>query len=157
MYNFHIHEVMKKYVLLFLMLIGVLGFECMAQYQVNHLRTSGETMTFRVVGYGKNAKKASADAEIQVMKAIIFHGVPDSQQSVPMVSETESASYSAHKNFWNVFWNGDYQRLISRSVIVRKFGKDENKQKSIALEVTVNVRALRQELERNGVIRKFGL
>lgn len=143
--------------LFILLLIGISTFDLSAQYQVNHLSSNGEAMTMRVVGYGKNAKKASDDAEISVLKALIFTGIPNTQQSVPMVNETEAASRSRHGKFWNNFWNGQYKNLITRSVIVRKFGKDENKQKSITLEVTVNTRALRQELERNGVIRKFGL
>lgn len=148
---------MKKIILLFFLLLGFTSSETFAQYQVNHLQSNGDTMTFRVVGYGKNAKKASADAEINVLKAIIFKGIPDTQQSVPMIRDTEDATYSKNQGFWNNFWNGDYQNLITRSVIVRKFGKDDNKQKSITLEVSVNIRALRQDLQQNGIIRKFGL
>ena len=147
----------KHFLVLIFLLVGISTFKLSAQYQVNHLRTEGETMTFRVVGYGKNAKQASADAEINVLKGIIFHGIPNTQQSVPMVRETEDVSYSQHKKFWDSFWEGGYKKHITQSVIVRNFGKDENKQKSIALEVTVNIRALRGELERNGVIKKFGL
>lgn len=148
---------MKKIILLFFLLLGFTSSGTFAQYQVNHLQSNGDTMTFRVVGYGKNAKKASADAEINVLKAIIFKGIPDTQQSVPMIRDTEDATYSKNQGFWNNFWNGDYQNFITRSVIVRKFGKDDNKQKSITLEVTVNIRALRQDLQKNGIIRKFGL
>lgn len=148
---------MRKLILMLSLLLGVITLDSFAQYQVNYLNSDGETMTFRVVGYGKNAKKASCDAETNVIKAIIFKGVPNTQQSVPMIKETEVSTYSMNKDFWDTFWNGEYQDVIIRSLIVRGFGKDENKQKSITLEVTVNIRALRQELERNGIIRKFGL
>lgn len=148
---------MRIIVKLLFLLFGLLNFNSYAQYQVNHLRTDGETMTFRIVGYGKNAQKASVDAETGVLKAIIFHGIPNSQLSTPMVSEQENTASSNNKEFWNSFWGGNYKNMITRSVIVRKFAKDENKQKSITLEVTVNTRALRCELENNGIIRKFGL
>lgn len=128
-----------------------------AQYQVNCLSDNGDTMTFRVVGYGKNAKKASADAELSVIKALMFYGIPGTQQQVAMVPETESNAMKNHKKFLESFYDADYQNVITRSVIVRRFSKDENKQKSITLDVTVNIRALRSELERNGLIRKFGL
>ncbi|MDE6491238.1 MAG: hypothetical protein K2L49_08795, partial [Muribaculaceae bacterium] len=128
-----------------------------AQYQVNCLSDNGDTMTFRVVGYGKNARKASADAELSVIKALMFYGIPGTQQRVAMVSETESKAMKDHKKFLESFYKADYQHVIIRSVIVRRFSKDENKQKSITLDVTVNIRALRSELERNGLIRKFGL
>lgn len=128
-----------------------------AQYQVNCIGTSGETMTFRVVGYGKNAKTASADAELNVIKALMFEGVPNSQQSIPMVPDTESAAVKNHGKALSDFFDNGYQSEITRSVIVRKFGKDANKKKSVTLDVTVNIRALRSKLERIGVIRKFGL
>ncbi|MCM1141552.1 MAG: hypothetical protein NC453_23520 [Muribaculum sp.] len=148
---------MRNIIILFILLVGMVTSQSFAQYQVNYLHSEGETMTFRVVGYGKNAKKASADAEINAVKGLLFKGIPNTQQSVPMIKETEQTSYSKNKSFWNAFWEGEYQNVITRSVIVRNFGKDENKQKSITLEVTVNTHALRQDLERNSIIRKFGL
>lgn len=148
---------MKRF---FLLSILSLIFGCLhslAQYQVNCIDTSGETMTFRVVGYGKNAKVASRNAELNVIKAIMFEGIPNSQQHIPMVPETESTTMKKHGKELSSFFDGQYQSEITRSVIVRKFGKDINKQKSITLDVTVNIRALRNKLERIGVIRKFGL
>ncbi len=114
-------------------------------------------MTFRVVGYGKNAKEASRDAERSVIKALMFEGIPNTQQSIPMVAETESAAMDRNGKELKKFFDGGYQSEITGSVITRKFGKDANKQKSITLDVTVNIRALRIKLEKIGVIRKFGL
>lgn len=128
-----------------------------AQYQVNYIDTNGETMTFRVVGYGKNAKGATRNAELNVIKALMFEGIPNSQQHIPMVPETESVAMNKYGDELTPFFEGQYQGEITRSVVVRQFGKDINKQKSITLDVTVNIRALRNKLERIGVIRKFGL
>ncbi len=148
---------MKRVLILtiFTLLIGWLNL--FSQYQVNCIDTNGETMTFRVVGYGKNAKTASHNAELNVIKAIMFEGIPNTQQHFPMVSETEDAVMDKCGKSLNKFFEGEYKSEITRSVIVRKFGKDANKQKSITLDVTVNIRALRNKLERIGVIRKFGL
>lgn len=147
---------MRKILILLgmMLLLTTIG---MAQYQVNCLFENGETMTFRVVGYGKNAKIASDDGEQSVIKALMYHGIPNTQQSVPMVSQTEAQSMNENGEFLKSFFYAEYKNVITKSVIVRKFGKDENKQKSIGLEVTVNIRALRNELTRNGVIRRFGL
>lgn len=148
---------MKRIILLTILSIVLGCLHSFAQYQVNCIDTKGETMTFRVVGYGKNAKVASRDAEQNVIKALMFEGIPNSQQHIPMVQEPESVAMDKYGEQLNTFFDGQYQSEITRSVIVRKFGKDINKQKSITLEVTVNVRALRNKLERIGVIRKFGL
>lgn len=148
---------MKRFILLSILSIIFGCLHLSAQYQVNCIDTNGETMTFRVVGYGKNAKVAARNAELNVIKAIMFEGVPNSQQHIPMVPETESATMEKHGKELSSFFDGQYQSEITRSVIVRKFGKDINKQKSITLDVTVNIRALRNKLEKIGIIRKFGL
>lgn len=148
---------MKRSILLTVLSVFLGCLHLSAQYQVNCIDTNGETMTFRVVGYGKNAKVASRNAELNVIKALMFEGVPNSQQHIPMVPEPESVAMSKYGEQLNPFFDGQYQSEITRSVIVRKFGKDINRQKSITLDVTVNVRALRNKLERIGVIRKFGL
>ena len=147
-----------KRLLLLSFLFFILGcLNLNAQYQVNYIDTNGETMTFRVVGYGKNAKIASRDAELNVIKALMFEGIPNTQQHIPMVKETETEALKKYGNSLSRFLDGEYQSEITRSVVVRKFGKDINKQKSITLEVTVNIRALRNKLEKLGIIRKFGL
>lgn len=148
---------MKRFILAILLSFILGCLHSFAQYQVNCIGTNGETMTFRVVGYGKNAKVASQNAELNVIKALMFEGIPNSSQSIPMVQETESVAMDKFGKELTPFFDGQYQSEITGSVIVRKFGKDINKQKSITLDVTVNIRALRNKLERIGVIRKFGL
>lgn len=147
---------MKKYLLIILCIIYS-TITLSAQYNVDCIESDGQTMTFRVTGYGKNAKVATQDAEINVIKALMFSGIPNTQQSIPMVKESESITIKNHKAFMKDFLETGYKQVITRSVIIRKFGKDQNKQKSIDLNVTVNVPALRNELQRGGVIRKFGL
>lgn len=148
---------MKRYLILIFITVFSNYLSSFAQYQVNCISTDGETMTFRVVGYGKNSKMASDDAEISVIKALMFEGIPNSQQHIPMVPETESTIRKKYDKELNSLFKGEYKGVIPRSVIVRKFGKDANKQKTITLDVTVNIRALRNKLERTGIIRKFGL
>lgn len=148
---------MKRTILLTILSVIIGCLHSFAQYQVNCIDTTGETMTFRVVGYGKNAKAASRNAELNVIKALMFEGIPNSQQHIPMVPETESVAMSKYGKVLSPFFDGQYQSEITRSVIVKKFSRDINKQKSITLDVTVNIRALRNKLEEIGVIRKFGL
>ena len=147
---------MKKYLLMLWSVVFTI-INLNAQYNVNCIESDGQTMTFRVTGYGKNAKAATQDAEVNVIKALLFSGIPNTQQSVPMVKESERETIKAHKAFMKDFMETGYKQTITRSVIIRKFGKDQNKQKSIDLNVTVNLPALRNALQRGEVIRKFGL
>lgn len=148
---------MKRIIVMLAAIILAMSGGLSAQYQVNCLSDNGDTMTFRVVGYGKNAKKASADAELSVIKALMFYGIPGTQQQVAMVPETESNAMKNHKKFLESFYDcglSECDNTVGDSTAVFQ---GRNKQKSITLDVTVNIRALRSELERNGLIRKFGL
>lgn len=128
-----------------------------AQYQVNCISDNGSTMTFRAVGYGKNSKTASNDAELSVIKALLYSGIPKTQQQVPLITEDRHTVENEHKAFFYQFYGGEYKYVITHSIISRKFAKDENKQKSIVVDVTVNIPALRNTLINNSIIRKFGL
>ena len=147
---------MKKYLLVILGIFFIV-IPINAQYGVECVESDGQTMTFRVKGYGKNAKIDTQDAEVNVIKALMFAGIPNTQQTVPMVKESENETIKNHKDFMNNFMDNGYKQTITRSVLIQNFGKDENKQKSIVLNVTVNIPALRNVLQREGIIRKFGL
>lgn len=142
---------------IFLIITFLTAFTASAQYRVDCLNDNGNTMTFRAVGYGKNAQKATDDAELSVIKALLFYGVPDTQHSSPLINESEDVAENENRQFFRDFYSGEYKKVITRSVITRQFSKDENKQKSITLDITVSVSALRNTLEKNKVIRKFGL
>ena len=87
---------MKRFLLLSLLSFIFGSLNINAQYQVNYIDTNGETMTFRVVGYGKNAKIASRNAELNVIKALMFEGISNSQQHIPMVAETETIALNKY-------------------------------------------------------------
>lgn len=61
------------------------------------------------------------------------------------------------KKYFNDFYDGGYRRFVVSSEMLTKLKKDASKRKSMTVDVTVNVMALREDLEKNGVIRKFGL
>ena len=147
---------MKHIILLLTILLG-LSVDCWAQYQINYLSSTSSTITLRSVGYAKNKKLALRDAELSALKAILFQGIDNAKNSTAMISNKESEIMKQHKDYFNRLYKSGYKRFISSSEIVKPFSKDINKRKNIVINIAVNVRALREDLERNGVIRKFGL
>ena len=49
-----------------------------------------------------------------------------------------------------------YCSFIISNVPISQFEKDATKKKRIIVDVKVNIKALRLDLEQNGIIRKFG-
>lgn len=129
-----------------------------AQYQVNLLHVAdNDVWTLRSTGYAKNKAQALIDAELSVMKAVMFQGIDGAPSSIALIPLTPDEAEKTHKKFFESFYAEDYRQFIAATEIVQPFGKDANKRKCIVADVTVRVRALRDFLERSGVIRKFGL
>ena len=144
---------------LFLMLACVLVCCGMsAQYQAKYISSDGDLVKMRCVGYAKKAKDAVVDAELSAVNTVLFHGVSGAPRfSSPLISVPERDAVHDNKKYFNDFYDGGYRRFVVSSEMLTKLKKDASRRKSMTVDVTVNVRALREDLEKNGVIRKFGL
>lgn len=146
-----------KHLLIILIALVSLCCNTNAQYQVNLISSTNNSITVRSVGYAKNKKEALAAAEVAAVKAVLFQGIDDAPNKTALISTTEETARKQHKDFFKDFFDGKYRDFISSSEIVQPFSKDINKRKNIVADITIKVRALRENLEKNGVIRKFGL
>ena len=132
--------------------------EASAQYQVKYVSTDGDLVKMRCQGYGKKAKDVVMDAEVSAVKAALFQGISGAgSYSSPLVPTTEAEAIKANKKYFRNFYEGGFRLFIVASEIVTPLKKDAAKRKSMTVDVTVNMRAMREDLEKNGVIRKFGL
>lgn len=146
---------MKRLSFLIMILLGV--YCCAsAQYQVNYISSTNTSITVRSVGYAKNKKLALIDAELAALRAVLFQGIDEAPNKTALIPGTEEKEMKQHKDYWDSFYYGRYREFISNSEIVQPFAKDINKRKNIVIDVTIKIRALREDLEKNGIIRKFG-
>lgn len=136
----------------------VLCIAAFSQERVSFTADGPGTISLRVTAYGKKAKDASANAELAAVKAILFRGVPGSNQAEnPLAGTDETTVMKQHKGYFHeLFDEGRYHSFILANVPVSKFGKDATKKKCITTDVKVNLGALRSDLETQQVIRKFG-
>lgn len=146
---------MKKFFVLLLCAMSTMTV--LAQYNCTVVTSDKETVTFRVTGYGKKAKLASADAELSAVKALCFVGAAGTAFRLPLISQEQSKAEKEHADFFEEFYNTSYRNFIETSTIVSPFGKDAAKRKSLTMDVRVRAVQLRAYLEKSGVIRKFGL
>lgn len=146
---------MKKLILFLIMLIGL--SDVSAQYNVTVVNSTKDVITVRCLGYGKKASVASKDAELSAIKALLFVGIANSKYNVPLIQDIESDVEFKNQRFFEDFYNEGYRNFIESSVVVTPFGKNSLKQKCITIDVSVRVVQMRAYLEKNGIIRKFGL
>lgn len=128
-----------------------------AQYHCTLESSTQTTVTFRVEGFAKNAKKAVIDAETKAVQTVLYSGVPGTAFSRPLIEGGKAEAEKRHEDFFKQFYKSDYKDFVEAGETVKTFSKDKEKRKVMTLDVTVRVAALRNYLENNKIIRKFGL
>ena len=124
---------------------------------LNYLSGDEQTITVRSVGTGNNEGKAIINAEQKVFDVLFFRGLPESKQKLPLIGSNESEEKEKHKNYFDKFYDSKrHKTFVMSSIPVSNATKIKGRQKQIAVDVKVNLSALRYDLETFGVIRKFG-
>lgn len=109
-----------------------------------------DNVVIRAMGYGKNEATAREDAEIRVIRAVLYVGFSGHSK---LISEPESTVEAKHAGFLNHFFDEKrYKDFITSVVSVGSLGKVKGqKVKSMPFDITVNLKALRQHLIENKV------
>lgn len=126
-----------------------------AQYHCTVMSATRSNVTLRCTGYGKNAKIASAAAELSAINTLLYIGATGTPFSLPLIPDKASAE-NKNETFFDSFNKSEYKNFIESSITVTAFGKDAEKRKCIVKDVCVRAEQLRSYLETNGIIRKFG-
>ena len=133
---------------------------CKTTYQTvspNYISGDASQLKVRSIGVGKNEIEAIEYAQQAAISTLLFRGYPGSQQKDPLVGVSEEEIKSIHKDYFERLWKKErYKSFITSVIPVSDVTKHEKNLKQITVEVTINIRALRNDLEYYQVIRKFG-
>jgi hypothetical protein len=142
--------------LLFLSVVVVFGIN--GQDKVSYMSDGAGYISLRVLSYGKKSKEAMDNAEKVAIQTILFRGIPGSNQvEYSMIGVNEKEIQEQHRAYFKELLDKDrYCSFIISNVPISQFEKDATKKKRIIVDVKVNIKALRLDLEQNGIIRKFG-
>lgn len=78
---------------------------------------------------------------------LLFRGIPNSNQTTPLISTSEDAAEKQFPEYFKKLFNENrYKTFVTSS---SKIGNGSQR-------VVVNTKALRLDLEQNSIIRKFG-
>lgn len=125
--------------------------------EVNYISTGDGTISLNSVGYGKNEGEAFMNAELNAINALLFRGIPSSEQKTALIGSNESDIRFKYKNYFNEFYsNYRYKTFVLSTYPTTGLTNLGNGIKSVSADITLNLRSLRADLEEHGVIRKFG-
>jgi hypothetical protein len=124
---------------------------------VNLLSEADGTITVRSIGTGNNKENAIIKSEINAITILLFRGVPSSQQNTPILSIDETEAKKTYKKYFDeLFIQGRYKTFIMSSIPVGIFTKHGRAERDIPVDITINLKALKNDLENHGIVRKFG-
>lgn len=114
-----------------------------------------DIIVVRTLGYGKKEANAREDAEIRVIRAVLYVGFSGHGK---LISESESSFEQKHPDFLNTFWERKvYKDFITSIVSVGSMSKVKGqKVKCMPFDITVNTKTFRQYLIQNKVGGKLG-
>lgn len=130
--------------------------------EVQYVNAQNGVLTVSAVGSGGSASALQENAERNALEALLFRGIPGSQQHEPLISEDQQAVYRTQPNYLRSFFNDkQYRRFITRSeadsrVETSRQRPTDGRGKTQHWLIDINLAALRRDLEANQVIRKFG-
>ncbi len=110
-------------------------------------------------GYGSDTKAARVDAFSRAFNTILFKGLPGySPLSKPFIGD-EGTARSGHKAFFKKMFEeqGFMQYVTEQSATSKAEKANDGKNKMVRTVFTINHEALKRDLIKEGLVRKFGL
>ena len=127
----------------------------MPVYNAVGIYDDANSITLRCNGYGKTESDAIADAGRYAVEQLLFRGVPNTSQNYPLIGTDEITAKSRYEIYLSDMLNNyRYQSFLTLTTPVES-GRDWGTYWTIA-DITINLRALRMDMENAGIIRKFG-
>lgn len=124
---------------------------------VNLISENSGMLKLRSTGISNEKYNAIAEAEKNAILEILFVGIPNSQYKDAMIVEQKEVARSKYARYFkNLLDEAGYKTFIISSIPTTEQALTVKGKKVMTTDVVVNIRALRQSLEKNGVIRKFG-
>ncbi|WP_394747146.1 hypothetical protein [Spongiimicrobium salis] len=112
-------------------------------------------LSLRSIDFGKTKEEAIYNAEKLAFQNLFFRGIPRSPFQNPLLGINEQEQYRKNRDYLDTFYKQRMQTFITYSY--ETISKAKKGQKQALVNITINMKALRKDLEANNVIEKFGI
>ncbi len=146
-----------KQLIFILLLVQVISCQ-RAKYTGESVSTKSAptgSIVIKSIGYGPTIAAAKKNAMENAFKNIFTKGIPNSNQSMPLLSGDAEQVLKQNSTYFSKFFDKGMQEYI---VSQNAGGFDAlSRSGNISVEYVINLASLRTRLENDGIIRKFGL
>lgn len=123
--------------------------------EVVSIKSTDRTITLHASTQAASINQAILYSERLAMENILFRGIPKSSQEHPIIAD-EYKTTTANKAYFEWLLSEQaYRRFYIESTLYRQQQTKGNA--FITQQITIDLEALRKDLEQQNVIRKFGL
>ncbi len=158
--NFVIPSISKTSVLILTAVSLILFTDCRSSKITGETRviekSTPGTIVLSSAGYGKIKRTSVNNAIENAARNILLRGIPDSNQSTPLLGLGAEQVFAKKKNYFENFFDKDLEKFVLRREILSYNFFNINTPSSEVL-VSFNLDALRRHLEQDGIIRSFGI
>ena len=124
--------------------------------EVKFLSEADNVLNLRSIAFGKDEEDAKENAIKNAFEILFFRGIPGSQYGKAMLGTDEKLKQQ-HAAYFKTFYDGKRcKTFTTRLSKTSHYEIEKNKVKAV-MELSINLRALRDDLEQNKVMPKFGL
>lgn len=158
--------IVMNILLLFILPVAAAAQDVIPGPQVGWLQDDGDLVRLRVSGTGLTHEDILRQAEDLAFKTILYRGLPGASARLtnPLIGTNESEIMANHAAYMRSFFQDRRLKsfiqaeVLSAGPVTYKNRSRTKKDDPIGLtyDLTINVNALRMDLEKNGIVRKFG-
>lgn len=136
-----------------------------------YLQSEGDQLTLQTLGYGTTEQNAVLNAQISAFDNLFFRGIPNSPYSNPLIGLNENDVKRNNRNYFAGFYGGkrllnfingyniiasDKTVVLAKKIKNKKVEQGNVRSRAAYIEIIINVKSLRKDLEANKVIKPFG-
>lgn len=122
---------------------------------VKYLRSEGAAQYFESINIGSTSADAVYNCTVSVIENLLFKGIPSSPSETPLI-QNERTAYDKHGEILKqIIFDTAPNKFVTYSAIMQEEKIPDGVR--IILEVAIDTKALRRELEKQAIISKLGL
>ncbi|PZF72670.1 hypothetical protein [Taibaiella soli] len=126
--------------------------------QVAFVSEQDGVITLRTQGTATKKGDLISDAQKNAFFYLFYRGIPGASADYknPLIGTNETQIEQEYATYFKDFYQYRYQSFIVVTDNASDLIKGKHKQKTVYTDVSININALRKDLEANNIIRKFG-
>jgi len=104
---------------------------------------------------GKSESEAFYNLKMAALEKILYYGIPNTIFNKPLIEQNKSTIENTYPLYFNELYNRNYNNFIMKSEV--KSVTKKNQLYTITSYLTINVISLKKDLEKNNIIKPFGI